>query len=244
MDDLIDIEDRSSWPVDIAASVERTAKRLTTNREYGCDLGVGFDEEDELLSNLNGRLVRAFHFTRLLGHEVDHIRNIGLIPLSAELLQWRVDAALEHRAISAAQHAALQTANVFHERDSTVPVRAGHVSTVLNRSAVQHTGGVRPLLGTWGGEGIYMSRAGYELRPILKALGRPSIVVVCLDLTGPRRTHHIHPGFLAALVGNSLSLEHGGCEVHYRRPVPADHIVDVWQPGHHEYDAHPLLPRA
>ena len=44
-------------------------------------------------------------------------------------------------------------------------------------------------------------------------------------------------------VGRLLDVEANYADVHYFTEVPPENVVEIWQPGHPEYDRHAELPR-
>jgi hypothetical protein len=172
------------------------------------------------------QVLRAYHCTRLLPHEVSMIREQGLRPLTEALVTDRIRQAHKYHAITRAQRdELLRGGHVFC--DSERWRRKGRENQVCfissRRLFEQAPGACIRFLSMWGGEGIYMSNGGGALRPLLRTLGRPAIVVVDLDPKVQCRTD-------------------GGLDVFYPAPVPPERIVDLWQPGHQEYDVHSELP--
>ena len=134
----------------------------------------------------------------------------------------------------------LATGTAFHERQD-VAAREDSVSLFLRRSSMDRRfSGVWPLVRTWGGEGIYMSRTGSDLRPVLERLGSPSIVVVGIDLSTASLEHRVYPGVLHCFVRRELDWP-GGSDVRYRGSIPAAQVLDIWQPGNPEFDRHAEL---
>ena len=243
---LIDVDDPQTWPQDIAAHVEETAERLRGTTEYASDLRLDPSEDETFRSLFEGRLVRSYHATRLLEHEVASIRERGLIPLSPGLISWRIDEALERGFISEEEASRLRLGNVFAERSRTAGTRAGHIALFISRPTLDlHVSGLWSLLSNWGGEGVYMSAGGHELEKegVLRRLGAPAVVVAGVDVAGSWRRHLIFPGIANSFVGRFLGFEDYGSEVHYYEPITADRIFDIWSPGEAEYDRHGELPR-
>lgn len=198
-------------------------------------------QTEEILRHLSGCLFRAYHCTRLLDHEVEAVRAHGLRPLSPELILERLDGALEAGCIDLDQRNRLLTGNALRTRSTDR--RAGQVCLLLFRRAFdEEPGAVGEFLDTWGGEGINFTSVGGELKDRLLAIGQPSIVVANIALLDGSRRHRVHPNLAKLFVGAALGLEGLGADVIYRAPVPPEHIVDIWQPAHPEYDRHDRLP--
>jgi hypothetical protein len=87
---------------------------------------------------------------------------------------------------------------------------------------------------------LFLPRRGARLR----VLGKPSIVVVNLRLTGNSRPQFFAPSLENLFVRRLLQLPETYGDVHHYSPVWPEDITDIWQPGHCDYDRHPLLPRS
>lgn len=242
---MIDPDDRRTWPAWLRSTVSDYACRLRDTTQYTSDLAIDKAEDDHFRSCLAPSLLRAYHATRLLPHEVEAIRGHGLRELTCTLIHDRIDAAHAWGVISAEECELFRTANVFDDQDPTARTRRGKVCLFLGQGVLNHRAdGVRPLLTTWGGEGIYMSGSGFQLRPRLMTLGMPAIVELTVDLSEGQRTHSVYPGVLHCFVARVLRLTNVVADVHFRGPIAAKQIIDIWQPGDPKYDRHSGLPRA
>lgn len=85
----VDVDDRTTWPPQVSEIVDQWAKQYKGTTKYTSDLALPL--EDEFRELLSGRLLRAYHCTRLLPHEVRMVRETGLRPLSADLLCERIE---------------------------------------------------------------------------------------------------------------------------------------------------------
>lgn len=109
---------------------------------------------------------------------------------------------------------------------------------ILGRSTLDvEARGCSPLLATWGGEAIYRGTAFGS--SVLREIGTPTVVVCGLDLSNEDVAWVFSLGrpFVEKLRGQEPC-----AEISYRRDVPAEDVLDVWQPGHPEYDRHQGLP--
>lgn len=186
--------------------------------------------------------IRAYHSTRLLEEEVAAIQNQGLTPLSEELVTSRVQAAYTSGHVTAAEHEVLLSGCMFAV--GNVAGRPGQVCAVVGRTIFdEDPGAVDLLLRMWGGEAIYRAHERTAFAERLSALGKPSIVVINLRITG----HSQHPRFFPPLsklfVGRLLQLPETYGDAFYYSRVEPEEIVDIWQPGHLEYDRHHRIPQ-
>jgi hypothetical protein len=238
-DSVVDLDDPDTWPSDVIDWAQRWVSKLAGTTIYTADLVVPLERENEFRALLAGTTLRAYHCTRLLDHEVELIRQQGLRQLSAELVRERIDAAYEQGALTETERVGFHESHVFARGHQAH--REGQVCLVLGRQILEEVHGVSPLLSTWGGEGIYM--AAPELRTRLEQLGRPAIVVTQIDLSSDHRTHLTFPSLSKLFVGAVLDTEGRGADVFYRAAVPPEDVLEIWQPGHPEYDRNEGLPR-
>ena len=235
----LNVDDPSTWPPELRERAQMLANQLRGTTEYMNDLEIPLEAEDDSRALLSGCLVRAYHATRLLDHEVQMIRTQGLRLLSEESVKERINAAYEHSCISAAKRKMLQSSHVFETDEAQY--RAGQCCLFLPESMLLNSSyGINPLLNTWGGEAIWKPRSDAE-RDWLGKLGRPAIVVAYLDLSPGQTVYSMFPDIQKVFTARLLNLEIVA-DIFYRRPVPAEHIRAIWQPGDTEYDKFEDLP--
>jgi hypothetical protein len=238
----IDVDAAMTWPVEIRDAAERIANEVRGRSRYVNDVEALPNLAEELRGLFVGRLLRAYHATRLLDHEITMIRRQGLRVLEEALILQRIEEVSRRGHLSGAERDQLVSGNVFSEGKSHG--RAGHVSLFLSRTPLdRRVSGVWSLLTTWGGEGIYMAHGGHALREKLGELGTPTIVVVDVDLGPDPEIHGIYPELWKLYVGRLLGREPQGADLFYKSPVPPECIAEFWQPGDAAWDAYRQLPR-
>lgn len=222
---VVDVDDPSTWPAAVVEALDAGPEQ--------------FREE------LNCYRLRAHHCTTLLGHELETVRKQGLVPLTASLLEGRIRAAHAHGHIGADVCDELLRSHMFAVGDGSLSGRRDQVCAVLSRTAFDTAPrGCAPLMTCWGGEGIYMAlHRDSEMRRGLRRLGVPSIVVVDIDPSTASRGPNCWPSECDIFRSRSGGRDAVYGDYHHYGPVPPDGIVNIWQPGHPEYDLHPLLPR-
>jgi len=232
---VVDPDLPDSWPTLLFKESSRRAARLKGSTEVTPDLEAGRGWVEPLLS---GCLLRAYHSTRLLDHEVARIRLQGLRLLSADLLGAKIRSAFDNRNISAHERDRLLGGHVFAMGNADN--RRDQICLTLSRRIFTSSPfGVELLLSLWGGEGM----RGPHNEHLLRSLGRPAIIVAHLDLTIPG--HHLFfPRLENVFVGALLGFSDVGADVFFRSPIPADRIEAIWQPGSPGYDVFEKLPRA
>ena len=125
-------------------------------------------------------LETAKQMAALLEHELAAIRAQGLRRLTAELVQERIDRALECKAITPAEAEHFRKKQAFAV--GAEKNREGKVCLFSYRQTMDDAHCVEALLGIWGGEAIY-SHVGSEWEARLSTLGTPAIIAVDVDVT-------------------------------------------------------------
>ncbi|MEU9255472.1 hypothetical protein AB0D66_26955 [Streptomyces sp. NPDC048270] len=203
-------------------------------------------QEDAFLSLLDGHLVRARHWTRLLDHDVEAIRSQGLRSLDIGLIHERLDQAHQRGLLTDAEHATLRSEHVLAGDGERYGRRADQVCLKLSAEAAPHDlPSVWRFLTFWGGEAIHWRHYDGEpsLVQKLRSLGRPALVTAALDFSTPDQ-HRVHRSLVHAFVGKALGHAPANADIFYQRPVPAEHIESVVFPGNQAYDRLPGLPAA
>ena len=222
----VDVDDPTTWPSHIYKTVSQWAERCKGATNYTVDLPLSLDDERPFRELFAGYLLRAYHYTRLLEHERAIVLSVGLRPLSAELLSDRIESACVVGAISGAEAAEFHQAHVF--ANSEQHGREGQVCLSLSRRVFERdVEACRPLLETWGGEGMYRSSGAVSQRERLKTLGSPTVVVALIELGGPASNHLVFPALHKVFVGAFLGLFDVGADVFYRAAVPSERIESI-----------------
>jgi hypothetical protein len=237
---VIHLDEQSSWPGSISLFVERWTSKLAGSTEFASDLSSSLlEQEDEFRRLLTGNKLMAYHCTRLLDAEVPLIRGQGLCALSPQLVETKLRLAEEEGALESSTQETLVSGNVFAIDNAAG--RANKICFVAGRNALdRHADGLSPLLGGWGGEAMN-GWARPDQNPILSSIGCPAIIAASIDVNSGDHTAMVFPGLAKAFVGVALGLADAGCEIHLFTDVPGSDVVDIWQPGHPEYDRHALL---
>jgi hypothetical protein len=175
-----------------------------------------------------------------LEHEAELIRKQGLRPFSGELFDDRIDAALQHGHLTTAEHGQLRASHMVaggetHSRGD----RLGKVCLLVGTDSLEDDG-LHPLMTSWGGEGIYFAAGTVDMRSRLRQLGTPTVVVAAVPVLPTWWEMPIRPGTAHLLLGRWRNLSNARGSLQYRTAVSAENILEVWQPGHPEYDRHPL----
>ena len=241
---IVDVDNPATWPDQLAELVDTMTDHVREvegeSPDLACsDLDVA-SFEGEIEDVLDGQLLRAYHATRLLPHEVEAIRSTGLQILNDDLVCQRLTDAYLQGFLTEAERDQLVAGRTVTQG------RRDKVCLFLSQNElVNSPHGFARLLETWGGEGIYWAHAdkGDALRPKLLSLGTPSIVVALLDLAAPRQKTLIFPGLAHAFTSARLGLPDVGGSISYFAPITADKVEDIFQPGHIDYPSSAGIPQ-
>jgi hypothetical protein len=219
----VDVDDPTTWPTRVLTVAKEWAEDCKNTTEYTSDLPLPVELEAPFRELLTGELLRAYHYTRLLPHERAMVLNTGLRALSAELLFDRIEGACSAGAISATEAAEFHKGHVFATNEQLH--REDQVCCVLSKRVFERDPhACRPLLTTWGGEGMYMSSGARSFQDRLTTLGSPAVVAALLELGGAGSPHRVFPALHKVFVASVLGLEDVGADVFYRTPVPPENI--------------------
>jgi hypothetical protein len=140
------------------------------------------------------RIIRAWHYTRLVDVEVDIIRKIGLYPSTLETLRIRQEALVKAGILSAADRDALYAASPFHEQED---IRSGRFWMTSDPVATDDTG-VKLLLGRWGGEATYFWQRDERLTRLVAGIGQPRILEIGVPIAKTREWYSAGKAVVAA----------------------------------------------
>lgn len=184
---------------------------------------------ETLMTVMNQRIIRGWHYTRMTDSEVDQFRRDGVRLPSPASIRVRLDAQVAAGAFTAAEADAIFTTSPFQRGQSQI--RSGRFWMVSHPLEIAD-GGVELLLGNWGGEGVYFWLSDAALKARVAKLGRPRVVEVAAPLS---RTPH---GFSAAEAVMAAYARLLGCSVeskafdpHVTEPLPANAILAVHTAG-------------
>jgi hypothetical protein len=236
---VIDIDDISTWPQSILDRTKQWAKKYRGSTKYASDLPIPLELESEFRELLGENLLRAYHCTRLLPHEVQLIKLNGLRMLSMGLIQDRIQAAQKANAISEEEAQLISKSNVFCTGEQKH--RENQVCLVLSKTVFKnHPSDCEPLLTNWGGEGIYNTSNSKSLSDRVCSLGKPTIVVALIN---PNEPLHAFPSLHKVFLGAALGFKDIAADIFYRASISPNHIEHFLQPGDNTYRSLGRLPQ-
>jgi hypothetical protein len=143
---------------------------------------------------LQVRTIRAWHYTRLVDAEVNIIRETGVYPSTLKTLRRRLNAQVTAKAFSAADANTLYKASPFHEQEN---IRSGRFWMTSDPTAPDD-GGVRLLLGNWGGEATYFWLEDERLKKLVAVIGRARILEIAIPVSKTREWYSAGKAVVAA----------------------------------------------
>jgi hypothetical protein len=197
--------------------------------------------DGQLVRLLADHRLRAYHCARLLEREIVDIRSQGLRPLSAELVEDKLGAAVRCGAITVDERARLHEHRRLGGPGLVVEGRVCLALSTADFGLAAHF--FNPMLSCWGGEAIYAAHesGATSMAGTLRRLGRPSIVVVHIEASAITATPSLTGPFVAVAAG--WPAEEHGADIACAGPVPPEFVEDVWHPGDARYDQFPDLVR-
>ncbi|MER6014887.1 hypothetical protein [Streptomyces bluensis] len=135
---VVDVDNPATWPRPLADLIYKIADEAELDEpELYVDLELE-DREAQVLSLLRDHLLRAQHCTRLLDHEADAIRALGLRPLDVALVDDRLDQAHERGYLTDAEREVLRSQSMVVPERRNLGNREGQVCLTLSAEATSH----------------------------------------------------------------------------------------------------------
>lgn len=135
----------------------------------------------ELRNLLDDKLVRGWHYTRLLPFEISKIQSDGIVVSTRESMRRRLTALVENNIIDVKAVSCIVESSPLNE-ETQIRSRSGKFWFVTGCLSPKHPG-VKNLLEHWGGEVIYQHLTNSNVIGLLKQIGKPTV----LELQVPAR---------------------------------------------------------
>ena len=138
---------------------------------------IEFDSKATLLSSiLDSPKFVAYHCTRLTAAEVIHINNLGLEPLSTELIEIKLKRVFENNLLNDKEYKFLLNHNLSNQQN-----RSGRIWFILDSELLKRPNSVRSFFEFWGGESCFFDLdENSPIKKKLRTIGVPYIVEVLL----------------------------------------------------------------
>jgi hypothetical protein len=250
---LIDPADRSTWPSDVRAEAERLAVRCRQQPDntsctpaYELSLGhvdASYEAEARFRDVVGDRFIALFHATRLLPHELEAVRHEGLVVLTKDHRNQRLDRVIELYAdyLGAQRLECLRHSGPLSWRrgDGRLGVLFG--VTPLQVAFDDAGEGMTVFLSHWGGESFYWSaKESSDLKKTIQLLterSSPAIVEVGVRARSLNTYGRLWPVFVAQLDRWRQPWH----EYWTQESIPPEHVVTILDP---RSDRWPLSPGA
>jgi hypothetical protein len=236
---LLDVEVPRTWPAALVGAVDEVIRRGLAD-PGASSLWVGDEGEGLVAHAASGAMVRLFHATRLLPHEVVAVRTHGLRLLDDSLVTEKLDAAVAAGVLAEAEAEYLSRHRA--PLDGRSGRRAAQIcAAATTRGFTDEPHAVWALLSHWGGEAIYWAHERTPSEARLRSIGTPAVVVFGAPIGRP--ADDWYPSLAALLLAARGGDARVNADVFLRSPVGAEDIEAIWLPGSAEYDRFPALPR-
>lgn len=181
-----------------------TSRQLSRERDASTQL-IAYPEnphagdylalKERLMSVMESRTIRAWHYTRMTDAEIDGVRQNGVHLSTLETIRARFARQVAAGLITHKVAERLFADSPF--QGSQHAARNGKFWMVSNPTAPT-SGAVEPLLASWGGEAAYFWQQDPELEILLTTIGRPRVLEIAMPLAHSRHGYHAAEAVVAA----------------------------------------------
>jgi|MDSW01.3.fsa_nt_gb hypothetical protein len=194
----IDIDDTDSWPDDFlqiisdnkALFIQYHQEEKRVDKLCREDIALRInrplnphkEEYEAVAAQLDTILqthnIVGYHCTRLTAHEIQNIRSSGLKILTPDLIELRLQTALNQGILSAEAHAYISNSSMLKSSiNNEYGERTGMIWFCPNQETLSESDSVYRLFRSWGGEALYNGHEeDEEIAPHLRSIGAPCIV--------------------------------------------------------------------
>lgn len=190
-------------------------------------------QEHELTPILAQSRIRAWHYARLLEHEVDAMQQ-RLAPSSLEFLQKRLHDLVAMELLTQEEADKVFNESPFHSQGDSRSGRLWAVTVPLHYS----DGGVSPLLGSWGGESAYFWLSDKSLATKLRSFGLPRILEIEAALSDGLNAFSVSSTVLEAWAKElGVSVVPNGCDLAITNCLGTAKLMRVHTEGQSTFEA-------
>lgn len=222
------IEDYRERDAELEADRRSGGMRYITDPNLVADAYIRFRED--LGRQFQSRTVRCWHYTRLTGDELAHIRAHGVTPGTIESMESRIARQVATGRLSEADGAALIAASPLQDPEQA-QVRIG-MFWVTDRPLHPSDLGVQPLLAHWGGEVVYFRLQDEALIERIQALGTPAVLELAVPVASTTRAFSFAESALSSVVealGYPPRLR--GIDAYLTKPLGAEGVIAIHTPA-------------
>lgn len=214
---------------DIAVSHDLNDEReadLRPDNQFAADF-YAFTES--MIGVMEKRTVRAWHYTRLLDSEVEHMRSAGIHLSTVAALKAKLDALVSASVLSKSDAADLFVGSPMHSNQ--LKARSDKFWMTSHPVAVDDHG-VVPLLSHWGGEVVTFWQNNPDLLHRLSSMGLPRVLEIAVPLSLTTKAFRAGEAVVATF-GRTLGVfpERIDFDIHTTSPLPGDSVLRVHSEG-------------
>lgn len=229
----LEIDDPLTWPQSLLVSIDRIIAEYPkfTKIRYSEEIKLREIDRAHMMDILETCPIVVYHLTRCLPHEVASIRQVGLLPLSTDLINTRINSAYESGDLGLKEANLLREAALKHLRRRN---RIPPVDLMASRNALKRRAGAAPLLNNWGGEAMYGDFTNSIEMSECLSIGQPYIIKGYVYRNSPwiRLLHWDLPAYLVAVRGGKNPVG-GNILVKY---LPPEHILQIISKNDSEWE--------
>ena len=190
---------------------------------------------EAVMAVMGRKTIGGWHYTRLTDPEVDRLRLGGIALASSESIRARLDAQVDAGAFEVGVANAIHAASPFQRGQSDV--RSGRFWMVSHPRDVKDSG-VKPLLGSWGGEGVYFWLADPEHEALVASIGRPRVLEVAAPLSKSPHGYSPAEAVLAAFARSmGCTSEAKTFDFYVTEPLPPEAVLSIHTAGEIKFEA-------
>lgn len=180
--------------------------------------------KETVSKEMSSRIIRAWHYTRLTGSELESMRRDGIHLSTPKTLRARLDALITSGKLDAQQADALFKYSPFHQQ---LDIRANRFWMVSHPIAVDDSG-VVPLMSHWGGEVASMWVDDPLLLHPLTVIGKARVLEVYAPLSFSRHSYSAAEAVIATF-SRSLGCipDNRGFDLYVTVPLPPSALIQV-----------------
>ena len=191
--------------------------------------------KDTIGREMEARVIRAFHYTRLTDDEVACLSRNGPHLSTPETLRDRLDAVVASAGLTQDHAEKLHAASPFHS--DQLEARSGKFWMASHPIAIDNSG-VAPLLERWGGEVASMWVQEDALSSPLKTLGKPRIIEVAVPLSATRHGYDAGMAVIASFARSRGSIPSKyAFDLFIEQPLPPTAILTIHSAGEQTFEA-------
>lgn len=183
---------------------------------------------ESLISLMETRVVRGFHYTRMTDAEVEIMRAEGVRLSTPAFLETRLNSLVSAGSLTIDEVGKILAESPFKTQ---LDVRQNMFWMVSSRRPMDD-GAVEPLLAAWGGEVASMHLTDHDLLAKLQAIGRPRMIEVAAPLSATNKAYSAACAVVAAYaLQHGWPSEEGAFDFYVMKDLPANALLHVFTQG-------------